>query len=87
MVLLAYEVHSTVIFVGSLVSDFVGNSRAQKINKAQRKRANITGVTLQYNLWVSTGGAVNFVLWFLLLYICDKSHLSPLSMAAASCCH
>ena len=30
-----YEVHSTIIFPGSRVSDFSRNSRAQKLNKAQ----------------------------------------------------
>ena len=39
-----YELHSTIIFPGSRISDFSGNSRAQKLNKAQTKRANITGV-------------------------------------------
>ena len=30
-----YKVHSTIIFLGSRVSDFSGNLRAQKINKSQ----------------------------------------------------
>ena len=34
-------------FPGSRVWEFTGNSRAQKLNKAQTKRVNITGVTLQ----------------------------------------
>ena len=33
-----YEVRSTITFPGSRVSDFAGNLRAQKLNKAQIKR-------------------------------------------------
>ena len=40
---LLYEVHSTIIFPGSRVSDFSGNLRAQKLNKSQTKRSNRTG--------------------------------------------
>ena len=47
----AYEVRSAINFPGSRVSDFSGNSRAQKINKAQTKRVNITGVHYFYGLW------------------------------------
>ena len=39
-----YEVHSTIISLGYQVSDFAGNSRAQKLNKEQKKRENIIGV-------------------------------------------
>ena len=39
-----YMVHSTIIFLGSLVLDFVENLRARKLNKAQKKQAKITGV-------------------------------------------
>ena len=39
-----YEVHSTIIFPGSRVSDFTGNSHAWKLNKEQTKRANRMGV-------------------------------------------
>ena len=41
---MVYEVHSTIIFPGSWVSDFAGNLHAWKLNKAQTKPANITGV-------------------------------------------
>ena len=40
----AYEVRSTIYFLGYQVSDFAENLRAQKLNKAQAKRVNITGV-------------------------------------------
>ena len=80
--LVRYKVHSTIIFPGSRVSNFAGNLRAQKLNKAQTKRENITGV--QYNSWRSTGIGVNFVLSFLLSYICANSHLLSLSIAASS---
>ena len=78
--------HSTIISVGSPVSNFAGNLRAQKLKKAQTKKANTTGV--HYNSWWSIGSGVNFVLSFLLLYICDNSHLFSLSIEAASrrCC-
>ena len=39
-----YEVHSTIISPGSLVSDFTENLCAQKLNKAQTNRAKIMGV-------------------------------------------
>ena len=39
-----YEVHSTIILSGDQVSDFAGNLRAQKLNKAQKKRANTTSI-------------------------------------------
>ena len=45
-----YEVRSTIISPGSWVSDFSGNSHAPKLNKAQTKRANITGE--QHFLWI-----------------------------------
>ena len=45
--------HSTIILLGSMVSDFLGNARAQKLNKAQTKLANIIGA--QHNLWGSIG--------------------------------
>ena len=61
-----YEVHSTIISLGSRVSDLAGHSRAQKLNKAQARKANITGV--QYNSRGSIGSGVNFVLSFLLLF-------------------
>ena len=32
-----YEVHSTIIFSGSWVSDFTGNLRARRLNKANTK--------------------------------------------------
>ena len=37
-----YMVHSTIIFLGSLVLDFVENLRTRKLNKSQKNRANIT---------------------------------------------
>ena len=40
----AYEVRSTKNFLGSRVSYFSVNSSARKLNKAQTKRVNITGV-------------------------------------------
>ena len=39
-----YEVRSTINFMGSWISYFAGNLRARKLNKAQTKRVNITGV-------------------------------------------
>ena len=54
-----YKVHSTIISLGSWVSDFAGNLRAQKVNKAPTKRAKITGA--QHNLRGPTGSGVNFV--------------------------
>ena len=39
-----YEVHFTVIFPGSQVLYFAENSGAQKLNKANNKQANITGL-------------------------------------------
>ena len=41
---MSYEVHLTIIFSGSQVLDFSGISREKKLNKAQKKRENITGV-------------------------------------------
>ena len=64
-----YEVHPTIIFLGSLVSDFVGNLCAQKLNKAHTMRAKISGA--QHNLRGSTGSGVNIVLYFLFtFYLC-----------------
>ena len=80
-----YEVHSMIIYLGSRVSYFTGNLRTRKPNKAQTKRVYITGV--QYNSLGSTGGGVNFVLYFFLLSLCANSHLSPLSIAAVSFFH
>ena len=57
-----YEVQSIIIFLGSSVLDVLGNSRALKVNKAQTKLENITGV--QCNSWVSTDSGFNFVLSF-----------------------
>ena len=58
---------STIIYPDSRVSDFSGNSRAQKLNKAQTKRANITGVQYFRGLCsfarINRSG-VNFVLSF-----------------------
>ena len=45
-----YVVHSTITFPGSRVSDFAGNSRARKLNKAQTKRVNITCVQYFHGL-------------------------------------
>ena len=59
----AYELHSTIISPGSRILDFTGNLRAQKLNKAQTKRANITGA--QHNSQGSACSGVNFVLTFL----------------------
>ena len=39
-----YEVHPRIISLGYRVSDSAGNLRARKLNKAQSKIANITGV-------------------------------------------
>ena len=47
----AYEVRSTINFPGSRVSDSAGNLRAQKLNKAQTKRVNVTGVQYFCGLW------------------------------------
>ena len=50
--------HSTIIFPDSQVSDFTGNLRALKVNKAQTKRENITDVqyfcTYQHGVVSST---------------------------------
>ena len=83
---LSYEVHFTIIFPGSQVSDFTGNLRAQNLNKAQTKQANINSA--KYNSQGSTGSGVNFVLSFLLMYIFSIYHLFPLSMTASihRCC-
>ena len=62
-----YEVHSTIIFPGSRVSYFAGNSRTQKLNKAQKNQANITGA--QNNSPVPTESGVNFVSSFLFYFI------------------
>ena len=43
--------HSTIISPGSRVSDFVGNLRAQKLNKAHTKWAKITGVYYFPVIW------------------------------------
>ena len=47
----AYEVRSTINFPVSRVSYFSGNSRARKLNKAQTKRVNITGIQYSRGLW------------------------------------
>ena len=47
----AYYVCSTIIFTGFRVSDFAGNLCAQKLNKAYKKRSNITGVKYFCGLW------------------------------------
>ena len=67
---IGYKVHSTMIFPGSRVSNFAGNSCAKKLNKARTKRANITGA--QNNLRGSTGVGVNFVLSFLFYFLFMK---------------
>ena len=71
-----YEVHSTIIFPAFRVSGFSGKSRAQKLEKAQTKSVKIMGV--QYNSRISTGSGVNFVLYFLLPFLCKNSHLFSL---------
>ena len=64
-----YEVHSMTILPGSRVSDFAGNSRAQKLDKSHKMQANITGVQYFRGLWyfacINRSG-VNFVLYFIL---------------------
>ena len=57
---LTYDVRSTIIFPGSWVLDFSGNSCAQNPNKAQTKRADIMGIQYFCGLWYWSG--VNFVL-------------------------
>ena len=47
----AYEVRSTINFLGSRVSYFAGNLHAQKLNKAQTKRVNIMGVHYFLGFW------------------------------------
>ena len=49
-----YEVRSTIIYLGSQVSDLSGNSCAQKINKEQTKQERITGVKYFCGLWSFT---------------------------------
>ena len=83
---MVYEVHSTIIFPGSWVFDFAGNSRARKL-KAKTKQANITGVMLQYNLRGSKWSGVNFVLSFFLLFLCTNSHLFSPYVVEVSCRH
>ena len=41
---MVYKVNSKIISPGYQLSDFAGNLRARKLNKAQTKQANITGV-------------------------------------------
>ena len=48
-----YEVHSTINFPGSQVSDFAGNLRARKLNKEQTKRMNIMGVQYFHAIFYS----------------------------------
>ena len=47
----AYEVDSTINITGSRFLYLAGNSRAQKLNKAQTKRLNIKGVYYFCRLW------------------------------------
>ena len=47
----AYEVRSTINFPGSRFSDFAGKLHAQKLNKAQIKRVDITGMQYFYGIW------------------------------------
>ena len=70
-------------FTGFLRFGFCRKLARTKINKAQTKRANITGV--QYNSWGSTGIGVKFALSFLLLFIYANSHLPPLPPLHCSC--
>ena len=70
-----------IIFPGSQVLDFSGNSHTQKINKTQTKRANITGFLHNSQGW--TGSGVKFVLSFLLVFICDNYQPFYLSIAAS----
>ena len=46
-----YELSSTINFPVSWVLYFTSNLRARKINKAQTKRVNITGVQYFRGLW------------------------------------
>ena len=64
------EVHSKIIFLGSKFSDFAGNSRTQKLNKEQTKRANITDVHYlrAYHLVVSTYSFIFYPLFILLTH-------------------
>ena len=48
---LTYKVNSTIISPGSWVSVLAGNSHARKLNKAQKNRANITGIHYFRGLW------------------------------------
>ena len=47
----AYEVHSMIIIPGYQFLAFAVNSRTKKFNKAQTKRANITGAQYLSGLW------------------------------------
>ena len=62
--IMTYEVHSTIISPGSRVSDFAGNLCAQKLNKEQTNRANITGVkyvsAYQQGLVLSTFSFISY---------------------------
>ena len=66
----AYELWSTINFPGSRVSDFAVNLCAQKINEAQTKRVNITGVHYFRRFDIAyaciNSSDVNFVLSFIL---------------------
>ena len=44
-----YEVQSTMIFLGYRISNFVGNSYTQKLNKEQTKQSNTIGITSGIN--------------------------------------
>ena len=72
-------------FLGYRVSDFVGNSRTQKINKAQTKQVHITGLTFQYNLQVSTGvvSTLSYPFYYLLFALTPTICPSPADVASA----
>ena len=67
----AYEVNSTINLSGSQVSDYSGNSRAQKFNWAQTNQVNIAGVEyfygiLSYALISKSGVNFEFIHYLLL---------------------
>ena len=64
-----YEVIYKIIFPGSWVSDFAGKLHTPKINKENKKRANITGVHYFRALWYFARinrSVINFFLSFIL---------------------
>ena len=82
---ISYEVCYTINFPGSRVSDFSGNLRTRKLNKAHKMWANIPGIQYFCGIWsfscINRSG-VKFILYFILslfyfLTICANFPFSP----------